>query len=244
MPNIIETQNLVKAFGGVRAIDDLSVGFPQGETIGLIGPNGSGKTTLMNMLTGILRPSAGTMIIQGHIFRRVIPNTLRSLKIARTFQDGRLIEQLSVEDNLLLSVANNHCFKGFTEIDTKAYQARLRAVLEMTTLTDYRQKKAETLSYGLRKLLEMGRALMTDADVYFFDEPFTGLFPEVMEQVVVLLKALKEQRKTLVIIEHNMSLIQRLCDHAIVLDAGHLLAQGTSEAVLQNKRVQEAYLGK
>lgn len=244
MAEIIKVKNLTKQFMGLKALDDLTISIPEGLTTGLIGPNGSGKTTLMNVLTGLLTPEAGEINIGLHHYRKVKPTKLRELKIARTFQDGRLIEQLSVEDNLLLPVAVNGYWRSFTELNTDKYQERLEEVLKMTALTEHRRKNAEELSYGLRKLLELGRALMQNADIYFFDEPFTGLFPEVIEQVCGILSELKKQNKTLVIIEHNMGLIERLSDYTIVLDHGTLLAEGKPAQVLKDKKVQEAYLGK
>lgn len=242
MKPAIRVENLSKHFMGIRAIDDLTVEIPSGVATGLIGPNGSGKTTLMNMLTGLLVPTEGTIEIVGHdVCRRIKPTMLRAFKIARTFQDGRLVEQLSVEDNLLLTVGENDCWKSF--LDFKRDE-KLSDVLDIIHLKDHRLKKAGTLSYGQRKLLEIGRTLMQNADIYFFDEPFTGLFPEVVEQVLSILQALKKQEKTMVVIEHNMGLIERLCDHTIVLDYGRLLAQGTPQEVLKNKEVQKAYLGK
>ena len=243
MKTAIEISNLTKQFMGLKAVNDLSLEIPEGATTGLIGPNGSGKTTLMNVLTGILLPESGTITIHGRAHTRVRTLKLRDLKIARTFQDGRLIEQLSVEENLYLSVCQNKPLHSLFEIKTAPYQQRLEEVLKITNLTDHRLKKAEDLSYGLRKLLEIARALIQEADIYFFDEPFTGLFPEVVEQVVNIIKMLQKQQKTIVIIEHNMGLIERLCDHVIVLDAGKLLAEGSPQSVLKNKSVQEAYLG-
>ena len=237
----ITIDNLSKHFGGLRAIDELSIDIPYGVATGLIGPNGSGKTTLMNVLTGLLIPDGGTIKIHGHSPRsKIIPTMLRNYKIARTFQDGRLVEQLSVEDNLLLTVAECGCWKGM--FDFRPWP-RIERVLETVHLMSHRYKPAETLSYGQRKLLEIGRTLMQNTDIYFFDEPFTGLFPEVVEQVLEILQGLKEAGKTLVVIEHNMGLIERLCDYTIVLNYGKLLAQGKPEAVLKNKQVQAAYLG-
>lgn len=244
MESIIKIENLTKQFMGLKAIDDLSLEISAGLATGLIGPNGSGKTTLMNVLTGMLSAEAGMIEIAERRFRKIKPNSLRRLKIARTFQDGRLIEQMSVEDNLLLTVADNRCWGGLRERSLKRYEDKLSEVLSTIHLTDYRYKNAEELSYGQRKLLEIGRTLMQNADIYFFDEPFTGLFPEMVEQVLIILQGLKEQGKTLVIIEHNMSLIERLCDYTIVLDHGTLLAEGKPQDVLKDVKVREAYLGK
>jgi len=241
--DIITIKNLTKSFMGIKAIDDLTVNIPQAKTIGLIGPNGSGKTTLVNILTGMLFPDSGEITVRDKKRTHIKSNELRKYRIARTFQDGRLIEQMSVVDNLLLPVAENNLFDSLKEVSTKDYQDRLEKVLEMTSLTEHRHKNAEELSYGLRKLLEIGRVLMQDADIYFFDEPFSGLFPEIVEQVCEIICGLQRQGKTIVIIEHNMSLIRRLCDHIIVLNHGKLLAEGKPEEVLHNKEVQESYLG-
>lgn len=241
--DIIKVINLTKQFMGLKAIDNLSLAVPEGKATGLIGPNGSGKTTLMNVLTGLLQPENGEIVIGERVYRKIKPTKLRHLKIARTFQDGRLVEQMSVEDNLLAAVAENKYWRGLLERNTAKYAAKLEEVLALTGLTEHRLKKAEDLSYGLRKLLEIGRALMQEADVYFFDEPFTGLFPEVVEKICMIMEQLKQKSKTLLIIEHNMGLIQRICDYAIVLDHGTLLAQGAPAEVLQNKNVREAYLG-
>lgn len=243
MNDIIEVRNLTKQFMGLTAIDNLTVRFPQGKATGLIGPNGSGKTTLMNVLSGLLSPEQGEIIIKDKLLHKINPIKLRKLKIARTFQDGRLVEQMSVEDNLLSAVAENNYWRAFLELNSDKYNTKLEDILKTTGLTEHRYKKAEDLSYGLRKLLEIGRALMQDAEIYFLDEPFTGLFPEVVEKICQIMEDLKTKQKTIVIIEHNMSLIQRICDYTIVLDHGTLLAKGTSDKVLQNKKVQEAYLG-
>lgn len=176
--------------------------------------------------------------------RKIKPNTLRRLKIARTFQDGRLIEQLSVEDNLLLPVAENRYWHSLFEQHIERYRERLENVLQTVRLADYRYKNAEGLSYGQRKLLEIGRALMQNADIYFFDEPFTGLFPETVQDIVNILRELKQKGKTLIVIEHNMNLIEQLCDYTVVLDSGRLLAKGIPAEVLADEKVREAYLGK
>ena len=244
MDYAIKIENLTKQFMGVKALDDLSLEFPSGQTTGLIGPNGSGKTTLMNVLTGMLVPENGMIEINERRVRKIKPNTLRRLKIARTFQDGRLIEQLSVEDNLLLPVAENRYWHSLFEQHIERYRERLENVLQTVRLADYRYKNAEGLSYGQRKLLEIGRALMQNADIYFFDEPFTGLFPETVQDIVNILRELKQKGKTLIVIEHNMNLIEQLCDYTVVLDSGRLLAKGIPAEVLADEKVREAYLGK
>jgi len=239
----IKTTHLTKAFGGLRAVDDLSISIAAGKTTGLIGPNGSGKTTLMNLISGLYKPDCGTIAIGGATFETIDPIKLRKLHIARTFQDGRLINQLSVEDNLLLPIAETGLLKSLRQFETGDMRKQVASILEKIGLATHRRKLAEELSYGQRKLLELGRALIQDADIYLLDEPFSGLFAKRVEHVLGLIGELKATGKTVVIIEHNMGLIKQLSDHIIVLDHGALLASGKPDAVLENKSVQQAYLG-
>lgn len=230
-------------FGGLRAVDDLSISITGGAATGLIGPNGSGKTTLMNLITGLLKPDCGTIEIGDKVYDDINPQTLRDLRIARTFQDGRLIEQLSVDDNLLLPIAENGIKESLLQVSTESMKKRLDQILKKIGLTSHRHKMAEELSYGQRKLLELGRALIQNADIYLLDEPFSGLFARQVENVLNLITDLKKLGKTIVIIEHNMGLIKQVADNLIVLDHGQLLASGAPDKVLKNKSVQQAYLG-
>ena len=239
----IDVKHLTKVFGGLRAVDDLSLTIGAGKTTGLIGPNGSGKTTLMNLISGLYKPDCGTITIGDKTFDFIEPIKLRELRITRTFQDGRLINQLSVDDNLLLPIAENGLIKSLCQFKTPEIMARVDAILKKIGLVNHRHKLAEELSYGQRKLLELGRALIQDADIYLLDEPFSGLQEKMVEHVLGLIGELKKQNKTVVIIEHNMGLIKRLSDHIIVLDHGALLASGRPDTVLKNKSVQQAYLG-
>ncbi len=239
----IKINHLTKVFGGLRAVDDLSISITGGAATGLIGPNGSGKTTLMNLITGLLKPDCGTIEIGDKVYDDINPQTLCDLRIARTFQDGRLIEQLSVDDNLLLPIAENGIKESLLQVSTESMKKRLDQILKKIGLTSHRHKMAEELSYGQRKLLELGRALIQDADIYLLDEPFSGLFARQVENVLNLITDLKKLGKTIVIIEHNMGLIKQVADNLIVLDHGQLLASGEPDKVLENKSVQQAYLG-
>jgi len=239
----VSTIHLTKSFMGIKAVNDLSISFPKGLVTGLIGPNGSGKSTLINLLTGLYVPDEGSIVMNERAYPFIKPYKLRKFKVARTFQDGRLVEQMSVEDNLLLGVAQNRIEKSFLEQSVKPYQKKLEGILVKTGLKDHRHKKAEDLSYGQRKLLEIGRALMQDAEIYIFDEPFTGLSPKMVEEVLSIIDVLRVEAKTVILIEHNMGLIEKLSDYVIVLDHGTLLASGAPKDVLKNKQVQEAYLG-
>ncbi len=243
MKYAIEFKNITKSFGGLKALDNLSVGFPFGKTTGLIGPNGSGKTTLINILTGILSPDCGEIKIDNSSYSHIEPTNLRKLKIARTFQDGRLIGQSSVKDNLMLAIAETKILKSFLQTDNITINDKIDNILKKLNMHKYKNVLVEKLSYGQRKLIELGRAIIQDADIYLLDEPFTGLFPKMVTQVSELINELKSENKTIVIIEHNMTLTRKLCDNIIVLDHGQLLATGKPDNVLQDKSVQQAYLG-
>ena len=241
--NIIEAKNLTKHFDGVLAIDRLSFSVANGTITGIIGPNGSGKTTLTNILSGMIPKDNGMIIIDGVALERLKSYDARRYGIARTFQNVRVFEQMSVLDNLLVVVTERNVWGALFERHGEYHRARVLEVLECIGLKNKQTALASTLSYGQRKLLEIGRALLTDARVYLFDEPFAGLFPEMAKLIVTIIHELKADGKTVILIEHNMELIRELCDTVIVMDSGRLLAEGAPKNVLKKREVLEAYLG-
>lgn len=241
---VLATEHLSKNFLGVQAIKELSVEFEEGQCTGLIGPNGSGKSTLLQVACGLVPMSGGAVILSGRRLKKIKPYRTLKYGMARTFQDGRLIGQMSTLDNLLIAMAERRPWKGLFEFRNEAHLARAEDMLKRVNLWDKKDALAGGLSYGQRKLLEISRAMATGADIFLLDEPFSGLFPEAIETISGLIEDMKKKRKTIVLIEHSMDLIGRLCDHVIVLDAGKLLAQGPPGEVLHNADVLEAYLGK
>lgn len=240
----LQTKNLTKEFGGVKAVNGLSVSIKKGEITGIIGPNGSGKTTLTNVLTGLYRIDGGVVVVGGEKEReRIQPHEVYDLGMTRTFQNVRLFEQISVLDNILISVTKREALRALFEKHKTFHEEKAKEVLTRVGLWEKRNEKAVNLSYGQRKLLEIARALATNADTILFDEPFAGLFPEIARLISEVMKELRAGGKTIVLIEHDMALIRELCDHVIVMDAGKLLAQGKPEEVLKNPAVVEAYLG-
>ncbi|MDE0243648.1 MAG: ABC transporter ATP-binding protein [Candidatus Kaiserbacteria bacterium] len=239
----LAVQNLTKHFSGVLAIDNLSLSITQGAITSIVGPNGSGKTTLINTLSGIFKPEQGTITVQGRTVPPLHPHDVWHHGITRTFQNTRLFEQMTVLDNVLVVLTKRSVIPSLLETKDDTHYDQAKQVLAATNLWEKRDQLAANLSYGQRKLLEIARSLATDADIYLFDEPFAGLFPKMVTVVFTILRSLKQEGKTVVLVEHDMDLIRKISDHVIVLDSGTLLAQGSPEQVLSEKSVVEAYLG-
>jgi branched-chain amino acid transport system ATP-binding protein len=241
---IIKIKNLVKRFNGVHAVDRLSIEVEKGIITGIIGPNGSGKTTLVNLLSGVLEIDSGEIFVDGiNKITRILSHQVSSYGITRTFQNVRLFEQMTVLDNILVVVTERNVFSSLFEKHTEYHRKIAEEVLLKVGLWEKKNQLAVNLSYGQRKLLEIARTLAMKAEVYLFDEPFAGLFPEVRKIVSVIIQELKYNNKTVVLIEHDIGLIRELCDHIFVMDEGKLLAEGKPEFVLGKREVIEAYLG-
>lgn len=248
----IRTKELHKQFNGLAAIDGLSVSFEQGKVTGVIGPNGSGKTTLTNVISGMLSMSAGALVIgEEKEIKKIKSYDVAYYGITRTFQEVRLFEQMTVLDNILVVLTERSVWGSLFERHNESHIKKAEAVLTRVGLWEKRNQLAHNLSYGQRKLLEIARVLAMkhsdhagqDANIFLFDEPFAGLFPEMVKTIVSIIKELREEGKTVILIEHNMNLIRELCDHLIVMDSGKLLAEGAPEKVLEKREVIEAYLG-
>jgi ABC-type branched-subunit amino acid transport system ATPase component len=241
---ILQTKNLVKRFDGVHAVDHLSIHIEKGTITGIIGPNGSGKTTLLNLLSGVLPIDSGEIIVEEtEKYTKILPHQVYFYGITRTFQNVQLFEQMTVLDNILVVVTERSVFRSLFEKHTKYHLKKAEEVLQKIGLWEKRNQLAVNLSYGQRKLLEIARTLATQSEIYLFDEPFAGLFPEMRKIVSGIIQELKQENKTIILIEHDMSLIRALCDYIFVMDDGKLLAEGKPERVLEKKEVIEAYLG-
>ncbi len=248
--NALETRKITKHFDGVYAVDGLSVAFEKGKITGLIGPNGSGKSTLINLLTGVIQIDGGSVAISSiEEVSKLLSHEVSDYGITRTFQEVRLFEQMPVLDNILVVLTKRNVFASLFETHKKFHLERAEEVLKKVGLWEKRNDLAKNLSYGQRKLLEIGRMLAMsngfgdDSDIFFLDEPFAGLFPEMRKIVISVIKDLKEKGKTVILVEHNIDIIRELCDHLIVLDSGKLLAEGVPSHVLSQREVMDAYLG-
>jgi branched-chain amino acid transport system ATP-binding protein len=247
---LLSTKKLIKHFDGVYAVNKLDISFEAGKITSIVGPNGSGKSTLINTLTGIHKIDGGEMIISSSTkLSKISTHEVPFYGITRTFQDVKLFEQMPVVDNILVVLTERSIWKALFEKHNALHLAKAEEVLKKVGLWEKRNELAKNLSYGQRKLLEVARVLATvhggvgDINVIFLDEPFAGMFPEMIKIVISVIKELRAQGKAVILVEHNMDIIRELSDYLYVLDSGEMLAEGKPEEVLARKDVIEAYLG-
>lgn len=250
MAYILKLKKISKSYGGVRALSDLTVSFQKGTITALVGPNGSGKTTIANILSGLAVFEKGEIEKDGVSRRSIDPADAPDMGIARTFQNIRIFEQMSVMDNILVILTRRTVWEALFMRHGEAEEREARAILAEVGLMGKKNDLAGSLSYGQRKLLEIGRVLAFDRapsfkrmDVAIFDEVFAGLFPEMIKKIAHIIQTLRDEGVAVIMIEHNMDLVREIADRCIVLDSGALLAEGTPDRVLSEKKVLEAYLG-
>lgn len=248
---LLAASGLCKSFGGVRAVDDVTLTVQPGTIAGLIGPNGAGKTTLFNLLANALHPDAGEVIFDGAAIHQLPSHQVACQGLVRTFQVARVLSRLSVLDNMLLATQQQtgetlwNVWLRPGQIDREERQQRDRAweILESVGLAPKAQDYAGSLSGGQRKLLELARALMARPKLILLDEPAAGVNPTLINQICDHIRALNQQGMTFLIIEHNMDVIMSLCDRIWVMAEGRNLASGTPPEIQQNAQVLAAYLG-
>ena len=239
----VETIDISKHFGAVRAVQELSVSIPRRGITSIVGPNGSGKSTFVNLLSGVLPLDGGIVILDGVSLRVVHAHDVPDLGATRTFQEVRLFDQISVWDNIMVVLTSRKLLPALLERTKREHREEAERILKLVGMWEKRDSLAMDLSYGQRKLLEIGRALALDVQIYMFDEPFAGLFPQMIEPVKDLVRELRDRGRTIIFISHNMDIVRELPDHLIVLDSGRLLTEGDVHEVLSREEVIEAYLG-
>jgi branched-chain amino acid transport system ATP-binding protein len=230
--------DVVKRFGGITALNCVSLSFSGNELVGLIGPNGSGKTTLVNTIGGIHQPEEGRIVFNGTNIARMKPHLVTRQGIGRTFQVARAFRRMTVMENLLVPGMAHAPERG-----RAAWKERAREVLDFLTIDHLRDDYARSLSGGQQKLLELGQVLMTDPDIILLDEPFAGVHPNLMETIFDYITTLHAQGKAFIIVSHDMTSIFTLSERLIVLSYGDVIADGDPEVVKNDELVIEAYLG-
>jgi len=249
---MLEISNVVKHFGGLKAISGCTLSVQEGSITGLIGPNGAGKTTLFNIVTGHIKPDKGKIAFLGKRIDRLPPHQIFERKIYRTFQITREFAQMTVLENLMLmpfrqtgeKIWNTWFRPGTVMKEEKANKEKALEVLEFVELTKLRDEYAGSLSGGQKKLLELARSLMADPKLVLLDEPGAGINKTLMKKLSQKIEMLCEEKHiTFLLIEHDMDLVMNLCDPVIVMSEGKKLAEGKPEEIKTDTRVLEAYLG-
>jgi len=248
---IVEADDLVMQFGGLRAVDGMSIRLAEGEMIGLIGPNGAGKTTTFNLLAGSLTATAGRIRIAGADVSREGAQRRIARGLGRTFQIPRPFAEMTVLENVLCGAqrqAGERIFSNFLQARRVASEERhavekARALLDFVTLSHLAGEPARVLSGGQRKLLELARILMADPKVILLDEPAAGVNPTLLELIIDRVLELNRRGASILLIEHNMDMVARLCRRVVVMAQGRLLAEGEPDAVARDPAVIDAYLG-
>ena len=246
----LRCENLSKSFDGIHALRDVGLEFPSSGIAAIIGPNGAGKTTLLNVLTGFLRPEGGCCLFGDRNITRLAPHRIAQLGIARTFQDLRLIQQVSALDNVMLARPDQRGEKllpalfrfGVAAEETRNRGEAMR-MLRFVGLGAKASEPAGELSYGQQKLLTLACCLATEAGILLLDEPVAGVHPEMAAQILELLRQLREDGKLIVFIEHDMTAVRQAADVVFVMDDGEVIAQGSPKEVLERPEIMEAYVG-
>lgn len=252
---IVQVDNLSRSFGGIRAVSNINMSIEKGEIIGIIGPNGAGKTTFFNLLTGIYSPSSGEITynlnkqISSKSFK---PYKMASFGVARTFQNIRLFKNMSILDNVLMGFHNNMNYgllssllhlPSFYKSEANVYEEAVK-LLEIFNLADKKNELASNLPYGEQKKVEIARALATEPKLLLLDEPAAGMNPNETKELTKLINWIRDEFKlTIILIEHDMSLVMGICSKIFVFDYGTLIASGTPKEIQNNEQVIKAYLG-
>lgn len=249
---MLRIENVIKSFGGLTAVDDISLALDDTGITGLIGPNGSGKTTLFHMITGFYRLDSGRIYFRDKLISGLKPHIISRIGLVRTFQQTRVLPFLSTMDNLL-SAAPDQAGERLSSVffrpaavrrEEDENREKAMEILGLISLTPMSKQLAGMLSFGQQKLLEIGRVLMAEPKLILLDEPTAGINPTLIRQLVEIIRGLKEKGIQVFLIEHNMPLVAEICEKIFVMDSGRLIFSGIPSDARRDAGVVEAYLGR
>lgn len=247
---LLELKNINHCFPPKTILDNISLKLESGKIYALIGANGSGKTTLFNIITGFIKPQSGNIHCNTIRINKLLPHEINRLGIGRTFQDLRLISKLTVRENVVLAMNNNPTQiwykailpKSFYKSELNSLEKRAEEIISTCFLQDVKHSLAGEISYGQQKLLNLACCIANDAETFLLDEPIAGINPKYQEQILNLLKQLRKQGKTLLLIEHNTEFLQQIADRFFFLKSGKLNSYNTFNELKNDKQVLDGYL--
>jgi branched-chain amino acid transport system ATP-binding protein len=240
---LLQTQELSKSFGGIKAVNDCTFEVEEGSISALIGPNGAGKTTVFNLISGMLKPDSGSITFRGERIEGKQPHRVTRRGVSRTFQISRDLQEMTLLENLIVQSPTTSFADLFKGSMLEHERDHAMELLDFVGISHLAEEKSKNLSYGQKKLMEFAATLMTEPRLILLDEPAGGVNPALLDDIIERIQLLNKRGITFLIVEHNMDVVMNLCDPIIVMAYGTVLAKGAPQDIQNNEEVLEAYLG-